>query len=596
MNAENLENTGVPVAELIVRNARITTLDPALPAASALAVTDGRIIAIGTERDVERHRGPSTRVLDGLNRRLVPGLNDSHTHVIRGGLQYLLELRWDGVESLADALSLLSAQAARTPPGHWVRVVGGWSATQFAERRLPTVAELNRAAPDTPVFVLHLYQAAILNRVALQAIGYDRDTPDPPGGQIVRDGDGMPTGMLIAAPNALILYSTLARAPRLDPATQELSTRYFLRELNRFGLTSVIDAAGGFQDYPDDYRTIERLAAAGELSLRVAYNLFPQQPGAEIADLTRWADLVAPGDGDEWLRFNGAGENVVWSAADFENFRQPRPDLPTRMDTELDAAVRLLVERRWPFRLHATYNETIERDLAVFERVDADYGGILGATRGGVRWWFDHAETVSRHSLDRIAALGGGVAVQDRMAFQGEYFLERYGRAAALSAPPMRHILERGIPLGLGTDATRVSSYHPWRAIHWAVTGRTVGGVGLYTEDNLLTRTEALRAMTVGSAWFSGEQFDKGVLSVGRLADFAVLDRDYFTIPEQMIPAIEADLTVVGGRIVHAAGEFTGLAPELPAIRPDWSPVTAFGGHRPHKLHLRPLPADPCWW
>lgn len=587
--------SGAPAAELIVRNARITTLDSALPAASALAVADGRIVAVGSEREVERYRGPGTRVLDALNRRLVPGLNDSHTHVIRGGLQYLLELRWDGVESLADALDLLGAQAERTPPGHWVRVVGGWSATQFAERRLPTVAELNRAAPDTPVFVMHLYQAALLNRAALRAIGYDRDTPDPPGGQIVRDGSGTPTGMLIAAPNALILYSTLARAPRLDPAGQELSTRYFMRELNRFGLTSVIDAAGGFQDYPDDYRTIQRLAAAGDLTLRFAYHLFPQKPGAEIADLQRWAGMVRPGDGDAWLRFNGAGENLIWAAADFENFRQPRPDLPAKMEADLATAVRLLLAHRWPFRLHATYNETIERDLDVFEQCDREFGGVLGGD-SGIRWWFDHAETVSQHSLDRIAALGGGVAVQDRMAFQGEYFLERYGRSAAALAPPMRQILDRGIPLGLGTDATRVSSYHPWRAIHWAVTGRTVGGIGLYNADNLLTRTEALHAMTVGSAWFSGEQSEKGVLAAGRLADFAILDRDYFAIPEEMIPAIEAELTVVGGRIVHATGEFTGLAPELPAIGPDWSPVAAFGGHQQHRLRQRPLPADPCWW
>ncbi|QIS22297.1 amidohydrolase [Nocardia terpenica] len=583
-------------AELLVRNARITTLDAARPAASALAVAEGRIVGIGDEREVERFRGPETRVVDALNRRMIPGLNDSHTHVIRGGLQYLLELRWDGVESLADALRLLAAQAAGTPPGHWVRVVGGWSATQFAERRLPTVEELNRAAPDTPVFVLHLYQAAVLNRAALRAVGYDRDSPDPPGGRIVRDGRGTPTGMLLAAPNALILYSTLAKAPRLDPAGQALSTRYFLRELNRFGLTSAIDAAGGFQDYPDDYAVIGRLADAGELSLRLAYNLFPQRPGAEIEDLHRWAGLVRPGDGDDWLRFNGAGENVVWSAADFENFRQPRPDLPGGMEAELEAAVRLLVEQRWPFRLHATYDETIRRDLSVFERIDAEYGGVLGADRDGIRWWFDHAETASRSSLDRIAALGGGIAVQDRMAFQGEYFLERYGRAAARYAPPLRSILDRGIPLGLGTDATRVSSYNPWRAIHWAVTGGTVGGVGLYPDDNLLTRTEALTAMTVGSAWFSGEQSTKGILAVGRLADFAILDRDYFAVPEEMIPALESDLTVVGGRIVYAAGEFTGLAPELPPIDPTWSPIAVHGGHRPHRLRGHPLPADPCWW
>src|SRR5207302_9995015 len=145
----------------------------------------------------------------------IPGLHDSHLHVIRGGLNFNMELRWDGVPSLADALRLLKEQARRTPPDQWVRVVGGWSEFQFAERRMPTLDEINAAAPDTPVFVLHLYARALLNRAALRVVGYDKNTPNPLGGEIQRDKAGNPTGLLIAQPSAFILYSTLAKGPKL---------------------------------------------------------------------------------------------------------------------------------------------------------------------------------------------------------------------------------------------------------------------------------------------------------------------------------------------------------------------------------------------
>ncbi|MEV7941160.1 amidohydrolase [Kitasatospora sp. NPDC088264] len=561
-------------ADLVVRNAKVYTGDPSHPRASAVAIRDGLIIAVGDDADVIPQIGPRTRVVDALGRRAVPGLNDSHLHVVRGGLNYVLELRWDGVPTLRQALAMLRTQAERTPPGQWVRVVGGWSADQFAERRLPTVAELNAAAPDTPVFVLHLYQSALMNRAALRAAGFDRDTPDPVGGQIVRGHDGQPTGLLLAAPGALLLYSTLAKAPTLDEAEKAASTRHFLRELNRFGLTSAIDAAGGFQSFPENYGTVMQLAQNGELTLRIAYHLFPQTAGQELDDLARWVATVRPGDGDEWLRLNGAGENLTWAAADFENFTEPRPELGP-YEAGFEQAVRLLMEHGWGFRLHASYDETIRRDLAVFERLAAE-----GLFPGGNRWLFDHAETVSSASLDRIAALGGAVSVQNRLSFQGEAFVRRYGAAAAAEAPPVRAMLERGLTVGAGTDATRVSSYNPWVALQWLVSGRAVGGRTLRPAANRLSREEALELYTLGGARLTGEQEVKGRLRVGCYADFAVLSADYLTVDEADIPHIESVLTVVGGRIVHSVQEHEGLAPELPAVVPLWSPVARFGGYQ----------------
>ncbi|MFF5436525.1 amidohydrolase [Streptomyces achromogenes] len=563
-------------ADLVVRNAKIHTADPRRPHAEAIAVRDGVITVVGDDNDVAPHIGTATKVVDACGRRVVPGLNDAHLHVIRGGLNYVLELRWDGVRSLRQGLAMLREQAARTPKGQWVRVVGGWSVEQFAERRLPTVAELNAAAPDTPVFVLHLYHSAVLNRAALKAAGFTKDTPDPKGGQIMRGRDGEPTGMLLAAPSALILYSTLAKAPVLESEEdKKTSTRHFLRELNRFGLTSAIDAAGGFQNFPDNYATVIELAKAGRLSMRIAYHLFPQTPGQEVDDLARWIEMARPEDGDEWLRLNGAGENLTWAAADFENFAEPRPELTPDYEVEFEEAVRLLMENGWGFRLHATYDETIRRDLVVFERLAAE--GLFPA---GNRWLFDHAETVSADSLDRVAALGGAMSVQNRLSFQGEAFLRRYGPGAAADAPPLRAMLDRGLTVAAGTDATRVSSYNPWVALHWLVSGRTVGDLTLRPPANRVDRQCALTMFTRAGAVLTGEDEVKGVLRPGCYADLAMLSEDYFTVPEPEIRHIESLLTVTGGRIVYAAGTYEGLDEELPPVSPAWSPVAHFGGYQ----------------
>jgi len=571
-----------PAADLILMNAKIATQDERRSMASAAAIKDGRFIAVGSDNDVMGRRGPKTQVIDAQGRAVIPGLNDSHLHLIRGGLNYNMELRWDGAPSLADALRMLKEQAARTPPPQWVRIVGGWTEFQFEERRMPTLDEINAAAPDTPVFALHLYDRAFLNGAALRAVGYTKDTPEPPSGEIERDKQGNPTGMIIAKPNAMILYSTLAKGPKLAREDQLNSTRLFQRELNRFGITSVIDAGGGFQNYPDDYEVINELSRNGELSVRVAYNLFTQKPKEELKDFQNWTKMTRPGAGDDYYRVNGAGEMLVFSAADFEDFLQPRPDMPPTMEDELKAVIRHLAENRWPFRLHATYDETIARALNVFEEVNRE------VPFNGFHWFFDHCETISDRNIERVKALDGGIAVQDRMAFQGEYFVDRYGKRQAERTPPIRRMLDLGVPVGAGTDATRVASYNPFVALYWLVTGATVGGLNLYPEQNRLDRMEALRLYTVGSSWFSTEEGKKGAIVPGQLADLAVLSADYFSIPDEEIKRLESVLTIVGGKVVYGAREFAKLAPPAPPVSPDWSPVKHYGGYAQPKAAKAP--------
>lgn len=559
-------------AELLIVNARVTTLDRANPQAEAVAIGGERIAAVGLARDLVQ-RFPAAKRIDARGRRMVPGINDSHMHIIRGGLNYNLELRWDGVPTLGDAMAMLKAQVARTPAPQWVRVVGGFTEYQWPEKRLPTIAELNAVAPDTPVFILRLYDRALLNAAALRAAGYTKESQDPPGGHIERDSRGNPTGLLLAKPNALILYATLAKGPKLSPEDQKNSTQLFMREMNRLGVTSVCDAGGGFQNFPGDYAIIDELAKANELTVRIAYNLFTQNPKREKEDFAQWIRSVKPGQGSDFYRHNGAGEMLVFSAADFEDFREPRPELPASMEDELYDVTRLLVLNRWPFRLHATYDESISRMLDTFERVNREI------PFDGLTWFFDHAETISERNIDRVKALGGGIAIQHRMAYQGEDFVDRYGAKAAEAAPPVKKFLAAGIPVGGGTDATRVASYNPWVGIGWLVTGKTLGGLAITAAANRIDRETALRLYTEGSAWFSNEAGKKGVIKVDQLADLVLLSADMMSIPEDEIRHITSMLTIVGGRIVHGDGDFSSLAPPLPRASPDWSPANFHGGY-----------------
>ncbi len=236
--------------------------------------------------------------------------------------------------------------------------------------------------------------------------------------------------------------------------------------------------------------------------------------------------------------------------------------------------VRILAQNHWPWRLHATYDETISRALDVFEKVNRDI------PLQGIHWFFDHAETITERSIDRIAALGGGIAVQHRMAYQGEYFVERYGTRAAEATPPIRRMLDKGVKVSAGTDATRVASYNPWVSLAWMVTGRTVGGLNLYPQRNRLDRETALRMWTENVAWFSNEEGRRGRIEVGQFADMIAPSKDYFSVAEDEIAFLVSDLTVVGGKVVYGDGAFAHLDDNpVPPAMPDWSPTRTFKGY-----------------
>ena len=540
-------------ADLIVRGGRVHTLDAAGTVVSSLAVVGDRIAAAGDDRETAVLLGPATEVVDLGGRTVVPGLHDSHLHLADAGNSWNLQVRWDGVPSLADGLRLLRQRAAEAAPGQWVQVIGGWSEHQFAEHRLPTAAEIESVSADVPVLVVFLDAAAFLNHAAVRALGYTKDTPDPPGGELRRDAAGNPTGLLISKPSPAVLALAVLGAPSLDEDGRLNSTHRFLRELNRLGVTGAIDA--GATGFPDCYSALRTLRAQGRLGVRTALNVFASHPGQESAEVDRLTTDLSLGT-DDLLWFNGVGEALTLDGIDFSNFMQPRPELSEAMSRRLEPVVRLLVERRWPFSFHATYDESIRRFLTVLEKVDRE------VPFDGLRWAVEHAETIRPQTVDRVAALGGGITVQHRMAYRGEHFQQRYGPEAARRVQPVMEMLTRGVPVGGGTDGTWMAAPNPWEALRWFTTGTTLGGLEMWRPEDRLDRTLALRLFTGGSAWFTGQSRLRGALVPGMLADFAVLSADYFTVPEEELPGLESVLTVVGGRVVYEAlGTRSGAVP-----------------------------------
>ncbi|MRX67611.1 hypothetical protein SAMN06265349_10839 [Flavobacterium resistens] len=565
-------------ADLIIYNGKIATMQKQNEFVQAIAMKDGIILDIGTEKNIlSSYKSAETKLIDAKGKTVIPGLNDSHMHVIREGLNYNSELRWDGVKTLKRAMEMLKEQAARTPDGVWIKVIGGWNEFQFEEKRQPTIDEINAAVPDKPVFITYLYGKAFLNKKGIEVLKYTKDTKYE-GSLLEQDANGNLTGLMYAKETPKAIYTTLGLTTKLSPEERINSSIQFNHELNRFGLTSVIDAAGGNQNFPADYVTSLELAKQNKLSLRISYYLFAQQKGKELQDYEKWVATTQINKNDNLIVANGyveegAGENIVASAADFENFLEPRIVLSDEMEADLEPIIRLLAKNKWPFRLHATYGESIDRMLNVFEKVNKEI------PFNGLRWFFDHAETITPSELERVKKLGGGIAVQFRMYYQGELYNKLYG-APKTQLPPIKKMLELGIPVGMGTDATRISTFNPWMALHWLLTGKTIGGMQFWPKDQVLDKFTALKLYTSGSAWFSGEEKDKGKLIKGMYADMAILSDDYFSAKTDDVRKIESVLTIVNGKIVYASAEYKALSPEIPAVIPDWSPVKYFGGYQ----------------
>jgi predicted amidohydrolase YtcJ len=576
--AQPQESSG---ADLIVFNAKITTGNAARPEASALAVKDGRIYSVGSDQEILGLKSTGTAVVDANGRRMIPGISDAHTHVLNES-SYTYVLRWDGVPTLRRALAMLREQAARTPEGHWVKVIGGWSPYQFEENRFPTINELRQAVPNRPMIVQYAYNRAFLNEPAMRALGVGSARfPQLPGTEFERDAKGKLTGVVHGFTFTFIAMETMVPQPSREEQVSALI--HAIRDLNRFGVTSAIDA--GNRGYPGPQAIVDVLARGDRLNIRMPFVDMQFGDGgpinmvdAEIEATTRTAP-ISPGHNlhptlAHGHAYRGAGEVLQLEVHDHENFDRPPVIIdPAAMRRHVEQNVRKLVERRIPFRMHISYDENITPFLDALEELNRT------TPLAGLRWSIEHAETISPRNIARVRALGGGIALDPKMALHGDGFIATHGREVALQTPRLRQLVDSGVSLAMSTDAYRAATFNPWVGIHWMVSGKSVSGSEVLARNNRLTRLEALKLFTSGPAWFMNAEDELGMIAPGYLADFALLDRDYFTVPEDEIGKIGSVLTVMNGRVVFGAQEYGALTPALPPVLPAWSPVKHFGGY-----------------
>lgn len=585
-NAHAQAGQDVPGADLIVHNARIFTGNRAQPEASALAVKAGRIYAVGTDAEVLGLKNASTRVIDSRGRRLIPGIIDAHTHVLNeSGYNY--NVRWDGVPTLRRALAMLSEQARRTPEGQWVKVIGGWSPYQFEENRFPTMDELRNAVPDRPFIVQYAYNRAFMNQQAMDAFGVGTNRfPLLPGTEFEKDERGRPTGIVHGYTFTFIAMETMV--PQLSFDEEVSSLVHAIHGLNRFGITSVIDA--GNRGYPKMQANVSVLARDNRLNVRMPFVDMQFGDGAspmnmveaQIRAITRTAP-ISPGHNlypslAHGHVYRGAGEVLCLEVHDHENFDRPVLIIePEKMRKLVEQDVSKLVERRIPFRMHISYDENITPFLDALEKLNEK------TPLAGLRWSIEHAETISPANIARVKALGGGIALDTKMALHADGFIKTHGREKALLTPRLRQLVDSGIPLAMTTDAFRAATFNPWVGISWMVSGKSVSGSEVLAKDNRLTRVEALSLFTRTPAWFMNAESELGMIAPGHLADFVLLDKDYFAVAETEIKSIASVLTVMDGRVVFGAQQYSTLSPRLPEILPVWSPIKYFGGY--HGVH-----------
>jgi predicted amidohydrolase YtcJ len=529
--------------EIVLLNGKIVTLDARSAIQEAIAIDNGRVAAVGSSADIRKLAGPATRVIDLRGRTVIPGLIDSHLHAIRAALSFSTEVNWIGARSLEEGLGRIRAAARTMKPGSWLIVAGGWNVQQFEENRRPTQAELTAAAPNNPVYVQLGYGWAMLTPQAHKALGISSDADLPAGGRLERDSSGALTGAVSGAQSAIV--ALFDRLPRPTFTEQVDGTKAFFRELNRLAITGAVDPGGNNLTSPD-YQALFKVWRDKAMTVRVAYTLNGQTPGKEFEELRDLTGLLPMGFGDDMLRFNGLGERITVAMNNNNAPSQAEKDAYYQI-------VKWAAERGMSLTMHWGNDASVDHLLSIFERVNKEI------PIAPLRWSIAHLNDASVESLRRMKALGVGWTMQDAMYFGGEQFLKQAGPDAARRTPPVETARKMGVVVGAGTDAHRVASYNPFTSLQWLLDAKTVGGVVLRGPDEIPSRLDALRFYTLGSAWFSFDEDERGSLEVGKLADLAVLSDDYLTIPVDRIGRLESVLTMLGGKVVYSASPFDGL-------------------------------------
>ncbi len=535
-------------ADTVLYNGKIVTVDKDFSVREAIAISHGRVLATGSSAEMKKLADKGAKQIDLGGRTVIPGLTDGHIHGIRAAATFGTEVNWIGVPSLKAALAKIRDAANTQAPGSWIIVAGGWTEEQFSEKRRPTPQEVADVAGDHPVYIQHLYDWLLLTPKAMAELNIRGDADVIPSSKVELDGDGKPTGIIVAGGAAL--GKIFDKLPKPTMAQQVEGSKKFFREMNSLGITGINDG-GGVSMYPASYQAVFKLWHDRQLSVRVAYHLCSPKPGSEFADQQNLTQLLPQGFGDDMLHFNGPGEILIW--ADWTD-----GDITADGKAKLAELLRWAASKGYSIQLHWNPDRTVHDLLDVVEDINKDY------SIRNLRWSVLHLYNVSEDSLRRMQALGLIWGVQDGLYFGGERLQKEVGMDAARQMPRIVTALKLGLTVTGGTDAHRVSSYNPFVALQWYLDGTTIGGVKTRDDAEAPSRRQALEMYTRNTAYAANDDDKRGTLEPGKYADLAVLSADYLTAPAKDVGKIRSLLTMVGGQVVYAAPPFAGLEPPVP--------------------------------
>lgn len=534
------------VPDKIFVNGRIVTVDDYFTIAEAVAIAGERILAVGSNEEIEALAGRRTQRTDLDGRMVIPGLIDNHNHVVRATEYWPNEARLDGVTSRATALQILEEKAQAMPAGEWLMSLGGWSQAQFIDSRDDfTLAELDAIAPERPAFIQAVYSHAFVNTawfeamdIALIASQASQQDIDGLAAYVVRDASGRVTGRLNGGFPMIEL--AIEYFPSVSSERQVEAIKSSFSYLNSVGLTSVYDPAGvGIRRA--SYTRLRDIS--DELTVRIFHTLGGSTPRTQrdVDALVGEIHGSKPFQGNEVVDLIAVGE-IYYTPFHWDN--TTRPTEPTADD--IAQARRIMVaaaQGGWSLQTHATQPETIDHVLDLTEDVNSEY------PVRALRWTLTHADAITAEQLERVRSLGMNVQLRSNMVMGGrEPVFEQFGDAA-YDMPPLRMIQESGVAWGLGTDGTKAAQVNPFVTLWWAITGKALNGDVI--QHQTLTREEALIATTRANAALMFQEQNVGAIKPGLLADMLVLDRDYLEVPADEIKDIRPIATIFSGDIVY---------------------------------------------
>ncbi|HWN51483.1 MAG TPA: amidohydrolase [Xanthobacteraceae bacterium] len=536
-----------PAVDTLLVNGKVITLDDASSIVQAIAIHDGKVLAVGSNEDIRKRADARTNIIDLGGRTAVPGLMDSHIHALRAGLTYSVELSWIGVPSLAKGLDLIREAVHTSPPGAWIKIGGGWTELQFPEKRGPTIEELVAAALDRPVYVQRLYNTAWITPAGIKLMKLTPDT-EIPGGKAEKDANGNLTGVFTGLNRTFNFFT--AKIPGPNFSDQVAGTRKYFRELNRLGMTAINDFPGGGM-FPEDFRAIQTLWSKGEMALRVAFHISSNSQHT-LDDFKSLTVFTPMNFGDDMLRYRGIGESLTQGIYDGSTVGLPYN--PSAKDwEEFCTVVKWAADHGINVHQHAASDRAAAKILDCFEAVNKEI------PIAGLRWQIAHIENASDETLRRMKALNIGWAVQDRLVYSGQIVLKVLGPEASKRAPPIKTALKMGLHVAAGTDSDQVAPYNPFVSIRWLLDGKVIDGTPMRGPEESPNREEALRMYSLNAAWFTFDETKRGSLEAGKYADLAVLSDDYMTVPVEKVGELHSLLTLVGGKAVYGEGPFAAL-------------------------------------